>query len=184
MTHQTTTTYNTTDQYRVTGPAKDADGENLGDYSKGDTVCLRSGYVDIEGDVLTKDGHYIRASSLTPVTETPEDDCIKIKRADLPEVVEAEPGYLGIGKKRFHASDANMQRSIARDHLALAEFLEARESEAAAAVARRDKRRSEVLEEITQAAHGAQSHGEYGLLSPALQAAIDLVIEAREQAQS
>lgn len=109
-----------------------------------------------------------------------ERDYYLVKLADLPEVVDAGGGYgrCGlIGTPPGFSAETSRQRAL--EYLAVAEHLEARESEAAVLARRRDE-----LAQKFAPRFGDLKPNWYGNVSAGLQRAIDHIIETDSRATS
>ena len=74
--------------------------------------------------------HDVHTFAIRPCTPTPS--VIIIDRNDLPEVVLLDENWMQVNRRSFSTSGTHGEhRSYAREHLAIAEFLEAREAQAA-----------------------------------------------------
>ena len=105
-------------------------GISFGDYKNGDVLTVRG--IEDNGNILA-DGVEVFLFEREVKLYTPAPDLITIDRAELPEVVESADGRdLLSGRNTFGLYlDAAGHRKMALSQLAVAEFLEAREAQAA-----------------------------------------------------
>lgn len=97
----------------------------------GSIVTIRCVHEDGSADLEGMPGLCVQPTSLQPLTpEAPA--AITIDRTDLPEVDSNNDGLLWIGSKSFSSKSLPAERRrIALEQLAIVEFLEARERQAA-----------------------------------------------------